>query len=203
MLDQLPALAGVRDPIVQHRGLAGRSGHDRGVPGCDEAGRSVQDYAQLGESYFYTIIGMGLALVMLVSLAATAGAICVARAAGTLDHILVTDLSDAKIALDKLGTRLLPVFGLVACSWQVMAIRSALVASTRSHLSWRSGSSWPSACSAARSPEEGRGQERSWSDRINGSIDGSRFLSGIRPSHAYRLCDIYGRHDVHQTSRVP
>ncbi len=94
--------------------------------GAIVAGRSVQDYAQLGESYFYTIIGMGLALVMLVAPAATAGAICVARARGTLDHILVTDLSDAEIALDKLGTRLLPVFGLVACSWQVMAIRSAL-----------------------------------------------------------------------------
>jgi ABC-type Na+ efflux pump permease subunit len=63
---------------------------------------------------------------MLAAPAATAGAICVDRARGTLDHMLMTDLSDTEIVLGKLAARLLPVFGLVACSWPVMAICSLL-----------------------------------------------------------------------------
>ena len=42
--------------------------------------RSARDYARLGESYFYALIGVELALVMLASPAATAGAICLDRA---------------------------------------------------------------------------------------------------------------------------
>jgi ABC-type transport system involved in multi-copper enzyme maturation permease subunit len=83
---------------------------------------SWRDYAALGESYFYALIGVELALVMLAAPAATAGAICLDRARGTLDQILVTDLSDSEVVLGKLGARLLPVMGLVACSWPVMAI---------------------------------------------------------------------------------
>ena len=126
MLDQLPALADVHDPIIRCHGLAGRDGHDRGITGAIAGGRLVEEYADLGESYFYAMIGMELALVMLAAPAATAGAICVDRARGTLDHILVTDLSDAEIVLGKLGARLMPVLGLVACSWPVMAISSLL-----------------------------------------------------------------------------
>src|SRR5262249_6992248 len=40
--------------------------------------------------------------------------------------MLATDLSDPEIVLGKLAARLLPVFGLVACSWPVMAICSLL-----------------------------------------------------------------------------
>ena len=87
---------------------------------------SWRDYAALGESYFYALIGVELALVMLAAPAATAGAICLDRARGTLDQILVTDLSDSEVVLGKLGARLLPVMGLVACSWPVMAISSLL-----------------------------------------------------------------------------
>ena len=60
-------------------------------------------YAGLGELYFYGLIGVELAIVMLAAPAAAAGAICGDRARGTLDHILVTDLSDAEIVLGKLG----------------------------------------------------------------------------------------------------
>ncbi len=87
---------------------------------------SARDYAQLGESYFYALIGVELALVMLASPAATAGAICLDRARGTLSHMLMTDLSDTEIVLGKLGARMLPVMGLVACSWPVMAISTLL-----------------------------------------------------------------------------
>ena len=48
------------------------------------------------------------------------------RSRGTLAHILVTDLSDPEIVLGKLAARLLPVLGLVACTWPVMAISSLL-----------------------------------------------------------------------------
>ena len=40
----------------------------------------AQKYAMLGESYFYAMIGVELALVMLAAPAATAGAICLDRA---------------------------------------------------------------------------------------------------------------------------
>ena len=63
---------------------------------------------------------------MLAAPAATAGAICVDRARGTLAHMLVTDLSDPEIVLGKLAARLLPILGLVACTWPVLAICSLL-----------------------------------------------------------------------------
>ena len=63
---------------------------------------------------------------MLAAPAATAGAICVDRARGTLAHMLATDLSDPEIVLGKLAARLLPVLGLVACSWPVLALSSLL-----------------------------------------------------------------------------
>jgi ABC-type transport system involved in multi-copper enzyme maturation permease subunit len=85
-----------------------------------------RDYAALGQSYFYAIIGVELTLVMLAAPAATAGAICVDRARGTLTHMLVTELSDAEIVLGKLAARLLPVLGLVACTWPVLSICSLL-----------------------------------------------------------------------------
>ena len=40
--------------------------------------------------------------------------------------MLVTDLSDPEIVLGKLAARLLPVLGLVACSWPVLALSSLL-----------------------------------------------------------------------------
>jgi ABC-type transport system involved in multi-copper enzyme maturation permease subunit len=85
-----------------------------------------REYAALGESYFYAVIGVELTLVLLAAPAATAGAICVDRARGTLMHMLATDLSDPEIVLGKLAARLLPILGLVACSWPVMALSSLL-----------------------------------------------------------------------------
>ena len=89
-------------------------------------GRSSKEYSQLGESYFYRMIGVELAVVMLAAPAATAGAICLDRSRGTLEHMLATDLSDAEIVLGKLGARLMPVLGLVACSLPVLAISTLL-----------------------------------------------------------------------------
>jgi ABC-type transport system involved in multi-copper enzyme maturation permease subunit len=88
--------------------------------------RQWREYAELGQAYFYAIIGVELTLVMLAAPAATAGAICVDRARGTLTHMLVTDLTDPEIVLGKLAARLLPILGLVACTWPVLAICSLL-----------------------------------------------------------------------------
>jgi ABC-type transport system involved in multi-copper enzyme maturation permease subunit len=88
--------------------------------------RSLSEYAQLGAAYFYAIVGVELVLVMLAAPAATAGAICLDRSRGTLEHMMATDLSDSEIVLGKLGARLLPVFGLIACSMPVLALSSLL-----------------------------------------------------------------------------
>jgi ABC-type transport system involved in multi-copper enzyme maturation permease subunit len=87
---------------------------------------SARRYERLGESYYYALIGVELALVMLAAPAATAGAICWDRSRGTLAHVLATDLSDSEIVLGKLAARLLPVLGLVACTWPVMALATLL-----------------------------------------------------------------------------
>jgi ABC-type transport system involved in multi-copper enzyme maturation permease subunit len=90
------------------------------------ASARARRYAELGQYYFCALIGVELALVMLAAPAATAGAICLDRARGTLAHVMVTDLSDAEIVLGKLAARLEPVMGLVACTWPLMAISSLL-----------------------------------------------------------------------------
>jgi ABC-type transport system involved in multi-copper enzyme maturation permease subunit len=95
-------------------------------PTISIGGGFARDYAALGESYFYAMIGTQLALVLLAAPAATAGAICVDRARGTLGHVFATDLSDTEIVLGKLAARLAPILALVASTWPVMAISSLL-----------------------------------------------------------------------------
>ncbi len=63
---------------------------------------------------------------LLAAPAATAGAVCLDKARGTLDHMLATDLSNAEIVLGKLGARLVPVLGLIACVLPIMALSSLL-----------------------------------------------------------------------------
>jgi ABC-type transport system involved in multi-copper enzyme maturation permease subunit len=82
--------------------------------------------ASLGEEFYYAIATVQILLVLLVAPAATAGAICVDRARGTLTHILVTDLDDSEIVLGKLAARVLPVFSLVAVTVPVLALAGLL-----------------------------------------------------------------------------
>ncbi len=63
----------------------------------------IRAMAQIGESFYIGVAGTQLALVMLAAPAATAGAICLDRARGTLTHMLMTDLSSAEIVLGKLA----------------------------------------------------------------------------------------------------
>ena len=88
--------------------------------------RSVSAYSRLGRSYFEAIITVELALVMLVAPATTAGAICLDRSRGTLEHLMTTGLSESEIILGKLVARLMPVLGLVACCLPVLALSSLL-----------------------------------------------------------------------------
>ncbi|MDR3632975.1 MAG: ABC transporter permease subunit [Isosphaeraceae bacterium] len=87
---------------------------------------TIQGQAQVGESYFYALIGTQLALVMLAAPAFTAGAICLDRARGALAHVLVTDLTDNEIVLGKLGARLVPVISLVGCAFPLMSLGALL-----------------------------------------------------------------------------
>src|SRR5262249_59999341 len=81
---------------------------------------TISSLAATGESFFYTLVGIQLALVLLAAPAYTAGAVCLDRARGTLLHLLATDLSDAEIVLGKLLARLLPVLGLVLATVPVL-----------------------------------------------------------------------------------
>ena len=82
--------------------------------------------AKLGEWFFYAVAGTQLSLVMLLAPAAAASSVCIDRACGTLLHMLVTDLSDREIVLGKLGSRLAPVFGLIACAVPVACLTALL-----------------------------------------------------------------------------
>jgi ABC-type transport system involved in multi-copper enzyme maturation permease subunit len=80
----------------------------------------------MAELFFLAVSGTQLALVLLAAPAATAGAICLDRARGTLSHMLMTDLSDSEIVLGKLTARLIPVVGLLACLLPVMELLALL-----------------------------------------------------------------------------
>ena len=87
---------------------------------------SLQTLAKYGESLYEAVVSIELTLVLLAAPAATAGAICLDKARGTLDHMLATDLSNAEIVLGKIGVRLVPVLGLIACVLPLTALTSLL-----------------------------------------------------------------------------
>lgn len=87
---------------------------------------TIQAQSAIGESFYQAIVLVQMVLVLLAAPAATAGAVCLDKARGTLEHLLVTDLSDAEIFLGKLGARLIPVIAAVACSLPVIAIATLL-----------------------------------------------------------------------------
>ena len=85
---------------------------------------TYQQMAKVGEWFFYAMAGVQVSL--LSAPAAAAGSICMDRARGTLLHVMVTDLSDTEIVLGKLGARLAPVVGLIACGVPVVALSALL-----------------------------------------------------------------------------
>jgi ABC-type transport system involved in multi-copper enzyme maturation permease subunit len=87
---------------------------------------SLAELASYGQMIYSTIATIELSLILLAAPAATAGAVCLDKARGTLDHMLATDLSNAEIVLGKLGVRLIPVLGLIVCVLPVVALSGLL-----------------------------------------------------------------------------
>jgi ABC-type transport system involved in multi-copper enzyme maturation permease subunit len=87
---------------------------------------TLRGLARMAELFFLAVSGTQLAIVLLVAPAATAGAICLDRARGTLSHMMMTDLSDGEIVLGKLAARLIPVLGLLACLLPVLELLALL-----------------------------------------------------------------------------
>lgn len=87
---------------------------------------SPENLARFGETFYRLIAVIELTAVLLAAPVATAGAVCLDRVRGTLEHMLVTDLSDSEIVLGKLGARLIPVLGLIAATLPVLAISALL-----------------------------------------------------------------------------
>jgi ABC-type transport system involved in multi-copper enzyme maturation permease subunit len=79
-------------------------------------------HAAAGEAIFYAFFGTLLSVTLLAAPGATAGAVCLDKARGTLLHVLVTDLSSAEVVLGKLAARLLPLLGLVLASAPVLSL---------------------------------------------------------------------------------
>jgi ABC-type transport system involved in multi-copper enzyme maturation permease subunit len=94
--------------------------------GTNPTWAAYEQMAKLGEWFFYTMAGIQVSLALLAAPASTAGSICIDRARGTLAHMMVTDLSDAEIVLGKLGARLAPIMGLIACGVPVAALVTLL-----------------------------------------------------------------------------
>ena len=87
---------------------------------------SIQQPARYAETFYATVVSIELTLVLLAAPAATAGAICVDKARGTLDHMLATDLSNTEIVMGKLGVRLISILGLIACVVPIMGLAGLL-----------------------------------------------------------------------------
>jgi ABC-2 family transporter protein len=90
------------------------------------SGNDLRLLALLGQRIYGAIACTQIALVLLAAPAATAGAVCLDRIRGGLEHMLVTDLSDTEIVLGKLAARLLPVAALVASGLPVLALSTLL-----------------------------------------------------------------------------
>lgn len=83
---------------------------------------TIQGQAEVGLYLYQAIVGTQLVLLLLAAPAATAGAVCLDKARGTLTHLLMTDLSNAEIVLGKLAARLAPVLGLAASALPAVAL---------------------------------------------------------------------------------
>jgi ABC-type transport system involved in multi-copper enzyme maturation permease subunit len=96
---------------------------------AEVAGRSlgsIREQAEVGRRFYLALAATQLALALLAAPAATAGAVCLDRARGTLAHLLVTDLTGAEIVLGKLAARLVPVVGMVLCGVPFLSLGTLL-----------------------------------------------------------------------------
>ena len=54
---------------------------------------SLSDLASFGQNLYKTVAWIEITLILMLAPAATAGAVCLDKVRGTLDHMLATDLS--------------------------------------------------------------------------------------------------------------
>ena len=126
MADHLAPLAGLRRAVAVRRRPARGAGDGRLHLGPVGGERINSRTGQLGQSFFQTILGIQLTLVLLAAPAATAGSICIDKARGTLAHVLVTDLTSSEVVLGKLAARLATVMALLACTLPLLALLTLL-----------------------------------------------------------------------------
>jgi ABC-type transport system involved in multi-copper enzyme maturation permease subunit len=88
--------------------------------------RNRDELSRIAAMFFGAVVSVQFAAVMLVAPAATAGAICVDKSRGTLDHVFVTDLSAREIVLGKLASRIGVLLTLMACGLPVLALSGLL-----------------------------------------------------------------------------
>jgi len=89
-------------------------------------GYRISELAAFGRAIYATLAVLELSLVLLAAPAATAGAVCLDKARGSLLQVMTTDLSDTEIVLGKLAASLLPVAGLIFGVLPVLMLSSLL-----------------------------------------------------------------------------
>ena len=87
---------------------------------------TVAQMAEVGAAAYAILTRLLLIATLAIAPATAAGAICLDRSRGMLAHVFVTDLSNREIILGKLAARLLPVWGLLACSLPVATLATLL-----------------------------------------------------------------------------
>ena len=87
---------------------------------------TVAQMAAVGAMAYTILTRLLLIAALAIAPATAAGAICLDRSRGMLAHVFVTDLTNREIILGKLAARLLPVWGLLACSLPVATLATLL-----------------------------------------------------------------------------
>ena len=81
-----------------------------------------RDLALLGKRFFEGMVAIQLAVVLLAAPAATAGALCIEKARGSLQHTFLTDLTAGEVVRGKLAAKLAPVLAVMASGIPVLAL---------------------------------------------------------------------------------
>jgi ABC-type transport system involved in multi-copper enzyme maturation permease subunit len=84
--------------------------------------KAGDDISLVVRTFLLDLFCLAFALVVVMSPAVAAGAVCRDKRRGVLEHMLVTDLTAAEIVLGKLAARLAAVLGVIACGLPVVVL---------------------------------------------------------------------------------
>ncbi len=87
---------------------------------------TTDNLAMLGAAVYGAMVWIQITMVLLIAPAMTAGAVCLDKSRGTLDHLLATDLSNTEIVLGKLAVRLFPIMGIVGSLLPALVLTTLL-----------------------------------------------------------------------------